>query len=31
MSLSKQSSLIDKGKGVGSSILFSEPIPGALS
>jgi hypothetical protein len=31
MSLSKQSSLIDKGNGMGSSILFSEPILGAVS
>jgi hypothetical protein len=31
MSLSKQSSLIDKGNGVGSSIPFFEPIPGAVS
>jgi hypothetical protein len=31
LSLSKQSSLIDKGNGVGSSILFSEHIPGAVS
>jgi hypothetical protein len=31
MSSSKQSSLIDRGNGVGSSILFSEPIPGAVS
>jgi hypothetical protein len=31
MSSSKQSSLIDKENGVGSSILFSEPIPSAVS
>jgi hypothetical protein len=31
MSLSKQSSSIDKGNGVGSSILFYEPIPAAVS
>jgi hypothetical protein len=31
MSLSKQSYSIDKGNGVGSSILFSELIPGAVS
>jgi hypothetical protein len=31
MSLSKQSSLIDKGNGVGCSISFSEPIRDAVS
>jgi hypothetical protein len=31
MSLWKQSSSIDKGNGVGSSILFYEPIPSAVS
>jgi hypothetical protein len=31
MSLSKQSSSVDKQNGVGSSISFSEPIPGAVS
>jgi hypothetical protein len=31
MSLSKQSFLIDKENRVGSSISFSEPIPGAVS
>jgi hypothetical protein len=31
MSLLKPSSSIDKGNGVGSSILFSKPIPGAMS
>jgi hypothetical protein len=31
MSLSKQSSSIDKGNGVGSPILFFKPIPGAVS
>jgi hypothetical protein len=31
MSSSKQSSSIDKGNGVGSSILFSEPIPDVVS
>jgi hypothetical protein len=31
MSSSKQSSLIDKENEVGSSISFSEPIPGAVS
>jgi hypothetical protein len=31
MSSSKQSSSIDKGNGVGSSISFSEPIPGVVS
>jgi hypothetical protein len=31
MSLSKQSSSIDKRYGVGSSILFFERIPGAAS
>jgi hypothetical protein len=31
MSSSKQSSSIDKGNGVESSISFSEPIPGAVS
>jgi hypothetical protein len=31
MSLSKQPSPIDKGNGVGSSISFSEPVPGAVS
>jgi hypothetical protein len=30
MSLSKQYSSIDKGNGVGSSISFSTPIPGAV-
>jgi hypothetical protein len=29
--LLEQSSSIDKGNGVGSSILFFEPIPGAVS
>jgi hypothetical protein len=31
MTLSKQSSSIDNGNGVGSSISFSEPIPSAVS
>jgi hypothetical protein len=31
MSLWKQSSSIDKGNGVESSILFFKPIPGAVS
>jgi hypothetical protein len=31
MSLSKQSSSIHMGNGVGSSISFSESIPGAVS
>jgi hypothetical protein len=31
MSSLKQSSSIDKGNGVGSSISFSEPILGAMS
>jgi hypothetical protein len=31
MSLSKQSSSIDKGNGMGSSISFYQPIPGAVS
>jgi hypothetical protein len=31
MSSSKQSSSIDKGNGVGSSILFFEPIPSVVS
>jgi hypothetical protein len=31
MSLSKQSYSIDKGNGLGSSISFSEPIPGAAT
>jgi hypothetical protein len=31
MSLSKQSSSIDKGNGVGSSVSFYEPIPGVVS
>jgi hypothetical protein len=31
MSLSKQSSLIDKGNGLGSSISFFEPIASAVS
>jgi hypothetical protein len=31
MSPSKQSSSIDKGNGVGSSISFFESIPGAVS
>jgi hypothetical protein len=30
MSSSNQSSLIDKGNGVGSSILFFNPIPGVV-